>query len=303
VKIAAVILTLNEERHLRRCIESLSGVADTVLVMDSFSTDATVEIAKSLGARVLQNPWINHSSQFNHALGQLEGDADWVLRIDADEYLSSALADEIRHRLRTLPPDVEGVLLRRYLMFMGRLMQHGGVAGVPVLRLFRRGYGRCERRWMDEHIRVKGGTVCFAAPLIDNNLNPLTWWISKHNHYASREVIELLNQEYGFLQADTEGSLFNRIPASRKRWIKDNVYSRLPGGFRAFTYFGYRYFFRLGFLDGWQGAVFHILQGFWYRYLVDAKLAEVRQYLRDHGCPVQQAISELFGIDVTLDQT
>jgi len=299
VKIAAVILTFNEARHLRRCVESLTGVADSVLVMDSYSTDATVEIARELGARVLQNAWVNHSSQFNHALGQLEDNVDWVLRIDADEYLTPALATEIRQGLAVLPADIQGVFLPRYIVFMGRLIRYGGVSRVPVLRLFRRGAGQCEQRWMDEHIKVKGGTASFTNHLVDHNLNPLGWWIDKHNDYASREVVDLLNLEYGFMPHDTIARLAGGSPASVKRWVKERVYARLPGGFRAFAYFCYRYFIRLGMLDGSEGAAFHILQGFWYRYLVDAKLAEVRRYLGRHGCTAQQAIRDVLGIDIT----
>jgi glycosyltransferase involved in cell wall biosynthesis len=298
VKLVAIILTLNEERHLRRCIESIESVVDEVVVMDCYSTDATLDIANELGARVLQKAWVNYATQFNYALTQLTENVDWVLRIDADEYLTPALASEISQNMANLSSDLDGVTVPRRLTFMGRLIRHGGVFPVQVLRLFRYGAGECENRWMDEHIKVAGKTVNFKHELIDDNLNSLSWWVNKHNNYASREVVDLLNLEYGFMAHDTVASLSDGSQASLKRWIKEKVYAGLPGGFRAFAYFCYRYFLRLGFLDGREGTAFHVLQGFWYRYLVDAKLAEVKRYILANSCSVQQGILDVLDIDV-----
>lgn len=298
MKVVAVILTLNEEQHLRRCVESLLGLANEILVMDCYSTDKTLDIARDLGARVLQHTWVNHSAQFNYALSQLHEDVDWVLRIDADEYLTPALANEIRAEIASLPEDVEGVYLPRRMKFLGRSIRHGGLFPVRVLRLFRYGCGKCENRWMDEHIRVAGQTVNFKHELIDDNLNSLSWWVQKHNNYASREVVDILNQEYSVTGHDSVGSLTSGSQASVKRWIKENLYLRLPGGFRAFAYFLYRYFIRLGFLDGSEGTAFHVLQGFWYRFLVDAKLAEVKRYMKANNCNAPAAINEVLQIDV-----
>jgi glycosyltransferase involved in cell wall biosynthesis len=298
VKVIAIVLTFNEELHLRRCLNSIKDTVAEVLVVDCYSTDATVAIARELGASVIQNAWVNHATQFNYALTQLREDVDWVLRIDADEYLTAALAAEIRTTLPKLPADVDGVNLPRRMTFMRHLIRHGGVFPVQALRLFRRGSGECENRWMDEHIKVAGTTVNFSNELIDDNLNPLTWWVNKHNRYASCEVVDLLNLEYGFMPHDTVASLSAGSQASCKRWIKEQVYARLPGGCRAFAYFFYRYFLRLGFLDGAEGRAFHVLQGFWYRYLVDAKLAEVKRYMLANNCGVEQAIKDVLGINL-----
>ena len=298
MKLIAIILTSNEERHLARCISSLNDIVHKVLIVDSYSSDYTLSIAQKYGAKVIQHEWVNYATQFNWALTQLEADASWVLRIDADEYLTPELATEIRERLPTIGLDVHGVILNRRMTFQGKLIRFGGVFPVGVLRLFRYGHGQCENRWMDEHIKVSGPTVDFKGELIDDNLNSLTWWTDKHNHYASREAVDLLNLEYGFMQHDSVASLGAGSQASLKRWVKEKLYSRLPGGFRAFAYSFYRYVIRLGFLDGQAGAAFHILQGFWYRYLVDAKVAEVRRYTRTHDCDVPTAIEQVLGIRV-----
>jgi len=302
VRFVAVILTFNEAIHLRRCIQSIKEVVDEIFIVDCYSTDETLAIAADMGVRVIQNAWVNHATQFNFALTKLGENVSWVLRIDADEYLTPELADEIQRKCRQLPNDVDGVYLPRRMTFMGRLIRHGGVFPVQVLRLFRHGAGKCENRWMDEHIKVAGKTVRFNHELIDDNLNSLTWWVNKHNNYASREVVDLMNLEYGFMPHDSVASLTDGSQASLKRWIKEKVYARLPGGFRAFAYFCYRYFLRLGFLDGKEGTAFHVLQGFWYRYLVDAKLADVKRYMQVTGCDARQAISEVLDIDVVVPQ-
>ena len=151
---------------------------------------------------------------------------------------------------------------------------------------------------MDEHIKVAGPTVHLKGELIDDNLNSLTWWTEKHNRYASREAVDLLNLEYRFMPRDSVARLRGGSQAGFKRWLKEVVYARLPGGFRAFAYFFYRYVLRLGFLDGQAGTAFHFLQGFWYRYLVDAKVAEVRRYMRDSDVDVVTAIDKVLGIRV-----
>ncbi len=296
--LTAIILTYNEEKHLGRCLDSVQKVANRIVVVDCFSSDATAEIASTRGARVFQREWTNHAAQFNWALGQLDSATEWVLRIDADEYLTPELVSEIRERLPTVDDDVDGIFVNRRMTFAGKLIRYGGVFPIQVLRLFRYGRGRCENRWMDEHIIVPGRTVRFCGELIDDNRNSLTWWTNKHNRYASLEAIELLNLEYDFIERKglTAPSLHSQ--AGIKRWIKENIYLHLPLGFRAFSYFFYRYFLRLGFLDGQAGTAFHFLQGFWYRYLVDAKVAEVKRYMKTEGVTIEQAIKNVLDVEI-----
>lgn len=300
MKFVAVILTFNEEIHLARCIDSLRGLVNQVVVADCFSTDRTLKIAHAFRARIIQHEWINYAVQFNWALTQLDPDTDWVLRIDADEYLTPELVEQIRTVLPDLGSGVDGVFVGRRMTFQGRLIRHGGVFPVRVLRLFRYGKGRCENRWMDEHIKVAGPTKCLDGELIDDNKNTLTWWTDKHNKYASREAVDLLNLKHHFLPHDSVACLCGGNQAGMKRWLKEKIYIRLPCGFRTLAYFLYRYVIRLGFLDGKAGAAFHFLQGFWYRYLVDAKVSEVERYMNVHGVGVIEAIDRVLAIKVTL---
>ncbi len=298
MKVVAVILTLNEAQHLARCIESLTGVADEIVVADCYSTDATLDIAKAHGARVIQHEWVNHAVQFNWALTQLDADTEWVLRIDADEYLTNELAAQFRGYLQADCSDVNGIYCGRRMTFQGRLIRHGGVFPIRTLRLFRYGKGECENRWMDEHIHVSGATHDVQGEIIDDNLNPLHWWTDKHNKYASREAVDLLNLQYRFMPYDSVARLHGGKQAGVKRWVKESVYARLPSGMRAFVYFLYRYVIRFGFLDGQAGTAFHFLQGFWYRYLVDAKMAEVQRYMVVEKVDVVTAIRIILGIKV-----
>lgn len=296
--LTVIILTRNEERHIARALASVAGIADRCLVVDSGSSDRTVDIAKAAGAQVLFNPWTNHATQFNWALDQLPVGTEWVLRLDADEIVTPALADEIRRKLPALDPAVAGVHVSRRMHFLGHPIRHGGLFPIRIVRLFRHGKGRCENRWMDEHILVEGETADFSGEIIDDNLNSLSWWTEKHNAYASREVIDLLNLEHGFMAHESVADLGGGQQAGVKRWLKERVYARLPGGFRAFSYFLYRYIVRLGFLDGREGTAFHVLQGFWYRYLVDMKLHEVKTFMKANDVDVVTAIRDVLKIDV-----
>lgn len=296
--ITVVVLTRDEERHIARCLASVASFADHILVVDSGSTDNTVAIARAAGAEVRVNHWVNYATQMNWALDSVPVTSSWTMRLDADEIVSVELATEIAAGLVDLPPSIEGVYVSRRMTFLGRPIRWGGVFPVRVLRLFRNGRGRCENRWMDEHIRVAGERVDFWGEILDDNRNSLTWWTEKHNDYASREVVDLLNLEHGFMVHETVADLRGGRQAGVKRWIKEKVYARLPGGVRAFLYFLYRYVFRLGFLDGKEGTAFHVLQGFWYRYLVDLKLHEVKLYMRRKNVDVVTAIKDILGIDV-----
>lgn len=301
MKIIAVVLTYNEEIHLERCLASLAGVADEIFVVDCFSHDRTIQIADFHGAKVLQRAWKSHSDQFNWALDQLpasSADDVWIMRIDADEFLTPELAKEIRRKLPDVPSSVAGIFVPRRMTFQGKLLRFGGIFPVQVLRIFRQGLGHCENRWMDEHVLVEGDTASFSGELIDDNKNTLTWWTEKHNKYSTREVVDILNMEYGFMASETVAKLAGGGRAGFKRWVKENIYWRFPLGLRAFVYFCYRYILMLGFLDGRAGAAFHVLQGFWYRYLVDAKTVEVKRYMKEHHVDVVVAIERVLGLRV-----
>ncbi len=296
--LTAIILTYNEEMHIERCIRSLLPVVEKVIVVDSFSTDRTTEIAKSLGAEIFQHEFVNQAQQFQWALDHCPIDTEWVMRMDADEYLEPGAQQEICNRLPSLADDVDGVYLNRKVVFLGRWIRWGGMYPIILLRIWRTGRGRMEQRWMDEHVVLPGnaGTVRFHSNIVDENLKGITAWVEKHNAYATREMADLLNVRYGFATEDDAVTQFDDPQAKRKRALKNRVYSRLPLGARALLYFLYRYVFRLGFLDGGQGFVFHVMQGFWYRLLVDVKIAEIEKRAQGNAERVRQLLKEEHGI-------
>jgi glycosyltransferase involved in cell wall biosynthesis len=279
MSLAVIILTYNEERHISRALASIAGVASEIFVVDSFSSDRTTDLARSQGAMVLQNTFVNQARQFQWALDHAPVTASWIMRLDADEVIEADLAARIRDELPRLGADVVGVNLKRKHIFLGRWIRHGGRYPLLLLRIWRRGHGRIENRWMDEHIIVRGGrTVTFDGGFADHNLNDLSFFTEKHNKYATREAVEVINQRLGLFPRDIELSANpHSSQAAIKRFLKEKVYNRIPYQVSAPAYFLYRLIFQLGFLDGKEGLVYHGLQGLWYRFLVGAKVEEIER--------------------------
>lgn len=281
VGLVVLILTHNEEKNIGKCLRSVLPLTRKIFIVDSGSTDRTIEIARGLGAEVETHPWATYADQFNWGLDHLPFAADWVMRLDADEELMPDLVDALQTFLATAPAEVSGVYVRRRVYFLDRWIRHGGYYPTWLLRVFRNGVGRCEQLWMDEHILVSHGhTIRMAHDIIDHNNKDLTFWTDKHNKYANREVLDILSKEAPDSTGQQLVPTIAESQAQSRRWVKNNVYGRAPLFWRAFFYFLYRYFVRLGFLDGKEGLIFHFLQGFWYRFLVDAKLYEHRRQQR-----------------------
>jgi glycosyltransferase involved in cell wall biosynthesis len=278
--LAVLILTYNEAHHIGRALDSIASIASEVVVIDSGSNDGTVEIAQSRGATVLFNPFVNQAKQFQWGLDNAQITADWVMRLDADEVIEPDLADEITRKLPALPEDVTGVNLKRKHIFMGRWIRHGGRYPLILLRIWRRGMASVEDRWMDEHMLLsQGRAVTFDGGFADVNLGDIGYLTDKHNKYATREAVDVLTKSLGLYSEAAAFTGGAPAQAAAKRGIKEQFYNRLPFAFGPVAYFLYRYIFQLGFLDGKEGAIYHGLQGLWYRFLVDAKLLEFKRAL------------------------
>lgn len=265
-----ILLSFNSEDTLGATLASARQVSDEIFVVDSFSNDGTPELARSLGATVVQHVFEHYGAQRNWAIDHLPVSRPWQLHLDADEWMSDKLVASIL----SLPDDPEhaGYFLPRYLRFLGRVLRHGAMSPTWHLRLFRTGAGRCEDRRYDQHFLLKSGTSGrLQGGMVDDIQMPLAEWTARHNRWADSEADEVDNKETsGRLAPDARGN-----PAQRKRFLRQKYY-RLPLFFRAFALFVYRYFFRLGILDGTEGLIFWVLQSFWYRFLVDAKIWEKR---------------------------
>lgn len=273
--ISVIILTKNESVNLPTCLASLERLHAKVYIVDSGSTDETVAIAQKFGCEVYEHPFKNYAEQLNWAIANLPIDTPWIMRLDADERLTPELVDEINTKLPKASHKTGGYQLKRRVYFLGRWIKHGGYYPTWLLRIWRHGRGLCEQRWMDEHIVISEGEILsLQYDIIDENKKGLTFWTDKHNHYANREVKDMLSRD------KNEDPLLEtkaHSQAKQRRWFKKNLYGSSPLFLRAFIYFLLRYILGLGFLDGKQGLIFHFLQGFWYRFLVDAKIYELQK--------------------------
>jgi glycosyltransferase involved in cell wall biosynthesis len=294
--ISVIILTFNEEIHIERCIKSLLPISKNIFIIDSFSEDKTVAIAESLGVKVYQNPWKNYATQYQWGIDNCPVDTKWVMRMDADEYILPELENEIKSKLSSLDDKISGIYIKRRIYFQDRWIKYGGNYPIWLLRIWKYSDGRIEQRWMDEHIKLSHGkTIQFANDIVDENLQNLTWWSTKHNNYATREAVDMLNIIYEFLQYDEVPANLFGTQEERKRWLKKR-YARFPLFTRPFLYFIWRYIFKLGFLDGKQGIIWHFLQGFWYRFLVDAKMYEIQKKSEESSVSIKNVIEKEYGL-------
>jgi glycosyltransferase involved in cell wall biosynthesis len=272
--ISVIVLTFNSEATIGATLASAARVSDDVHVVDSFSTDRTLEIARQAGAHVVQHEFADYSAQRNWAIDNLPLRHGWELHLDSDERLSDELAAEIKAVLVAgPPPDIAGYHIARLVHFHGRPLRHGGMYPIYHLRLFRHGRGRCEMRKYDQHFFVDGQTTRLNAPMIDDIRQPLGEWTARHNRWADAEVEEVLNPGADVIRAGAGDPIAEK--RAQRAW-----YYRQPLFLRAFLLFLYRYVWKLGFLDGTEGMIFYVLQTFWFRFLVDAKLYERRKVQR-----------------------
>lgn len=277
--LSVIILTYNEEIHIRRALENVCPIAKQVFTIDCFSADRTEEICEAFeNVRVVKHAWPgNQAEQFNWALDNLEIQTEWVLRLDADEYLTEELIKEMHDKLPVMTEDVSAIVLPLGRVFHGRLLKHGITSSVKMIRLFRKGRARYEHRLMDEHLRVlTGNTVTFKYPFVDDSLISMSAFVSKHNGYSNKEAALLLDAEYGLsVKTDMDDEQFAaEVAAKRKQKAR---YAKMPLYWRSLGYFIYRHFIKLGFLDGRAGFEWDFFQGLWYRMLIDSKVAEAKR--------------------------
>ena len=298
--LTAVIIAFNEELHIGRCIERLRGLAVRVVVIDSFSTDATVQIARELGAEVIQHAFLNHAAQFNWGVEAADISTDWILRIDADEYLDGEGARSLRAALTSATSRVSAFAMRRGVVFQEKRIRFGGISQVFLTRVWRTGRAKVEARWMDEQVLVSSGDTVRLdrGAIIDENLNDIGWWTAKHNGYTTRQMIQSMLSELD--RADLIDFKQLNQDVRRKRILRERLYTPAPLFLRAFAYFFYRYFFGLGFLDGRAGLLFHFFQGLWNFFLVDVKIYEARQIVAAGGeAAFKRWVSDVYDIELT----
>ena len=294
--LTVIILTYNEEIHIRRCLENVCPIAKKVIVVDSPSSDRTVQICQEFGnveVVVHKDPG-NQAERVNWALDNLKIETEWILRLDADEYLTPELVEELKEKLPRMDEGVSALSLSLARAYCGKVLHHGIVNGIWITRIFRIGKARYEKRLMDEHLSVEGEIVRMEHQFVDDNRMTIGQFTIKHEGYASREATLLLDAEYHL--TDTSAMPKDHGEEEEKKRAEKERYARMPLFWRAFAYFIYRYIIKLGFLDGKEGFLWDFLQGWWYRTLVDAKIFECTKACGNDKEAIVKYIKEKWGI-------
>lgn len=267
--LTAIILTQNEEKNLPACLDSLAGFAARTVVVDSGSTDATADIARAHGAETVEHPFTYYAAQFNWALENLDLRTEWVLRLDADERFTPALCAEVEALLADAPAELNGVSMEADFYFLGKCLRHGGSKRRKIL-IFRRGHGALEDRKRDAHTVLTDGRYVRAKHrFLHDDGKDLGDYVARCSWYSLRERADYLDYLAGANEAvNTDAAL------QRTRKKKFGVYYRAPRFLRAWLWFLYKYLLCGGFLDGTAGLIYHFLECYYYRFLVDARLYE-----------------------------
>lgn len=293
--LTTIILTYNEELHIRRCLENVCPISKKVYVIDSPSTDSTVNICKEFpNVEVVVHKYPgNQAAQYNWAIDNINIDTEWTLRIDADEYLLPELVKEIENKLPSLPKEITGIEFKRRHIFMGKWVKHG-IYPVIMMRMCRTGCGRYADRIMDEHmVLTQGKSVVFENDFCDHSLINVSDYCRKHLDYAQREAAVVLDETYGLSKEDIVKGMSDLREdeslgkSAEEKHKKKNKYNSLPLFWRSFAYFVFRYIFKCGFLDGKEGFVFAFIQGWWFRTMVDVKILEAHKSLQKNGYSIK----------------
>jgi len=269
-EICTIILTYNEELNIKKCLMSIGSLSKEIIIVDSFSTDETEKICKNFeNVKFVQNKFINQAKQFNWALSNLDIKSDWIMRLDADEEVSKDLVLNIKEKIDK-NTNVDAFYLNRRLIWCEKWIKHGGIYPHWIARIFKKGKAVYEER-TEEHLVVDGETSKINGKLIERNLkNKIEFFTLKHIETAKGEVNEIFDQSFHYNVSSKNIFDKNMI----RRFLKLKFYNKLPLFLRPVIYFLYRYFFKLGFLDGRAGFTFHFFQAFWYRMFIDILVNE-----------------------------
>jgi glycosyltransferase involved in cell wall biosynthesis len=278
-EISFIILTFNEALHLPRLLESLAGLQAQIYLVDSGSTDQTLEIAAQYGAIVKQNTFVNHPKQWHFALHAFDIPTNWIIGLDADQIISKELYNKLENFSdSTIPSEINGIYFNRKNYFRGQWLRHGGYFPKYLLKMFRNGVGFSDlNENMDHRFVVPGKTMIWQdAYLLEENLkeNDISFWLSKHNKYSDMLAKEEVERIQNLRKQTIQGKLFGASPDEKIAYLK-NIWWKLPLYVRPFLYFIYRFIFQLGILDGKQGRLFHFLHAFWFRLIIDVKIEEL----------------------------
>lgn len=277
IPVTLIVTTRNEEANIEKCLRSAHGLVDQIFVIDSESEDATAKVASRYAEVVNLGyehgkiiPWI-----YQWGLDNLPIRNDWVLILEADQALTPELRSELEELFSRSEIAERGFYIRRRQVFRGKPLRFGGYGSKYMLKLFHRASGELDAKETDTRIYVRGTVGKLKSPIIEENLkeNLILFYLQKHLRYAEVFAREELLRRQEVIEWKTKPRFFG-TPDQRVLWFKQR-YFRLPLFVRPFLYFFYRYFLLLGILDGKQGGIFHFLQAFWFRLVIDIRLEEM----------------------------
>lgn len=269
-KLTVVILTYNEEIHISRAIHNVLYWADKIIVLDSYSQDKTTEIVENLGAEVIYRKFDNYKKQRQYAIEYCKNMTEWMLFLDADEYLLDETKIAINAAIEK-NNDIVGYYMSFRFIFMGKWIKHGGYYPCYLMRLFKPQTAIIDEE-INEHVTINGNVEKLKYDFVDHRLKNMASWIDKHNQYSDLEAMYL----YQAKKKKQYHKLSLLVQADRRKWLRENIWNHLPLLIKPFFYFIYRYFIRLGFLDGKEGFIYYFLHSIWYYFVVDVKYIEMK---------------------------
>jgi glycosyltransferase involved in cell wall biosynthesis len=295
--LTVIILTFNEERNIKACLDSFSELDCHRFVVDSYSSDNTLSILGTYPVTIVQHSFENYSKQRNWAQANSPFSTPWVFHIDAGERMSPELVHWLKYVFKPADEPI-GYLFSRRTIFFNQWIRHGGHYPNFHLRLYKSALGCCENKVYDQHFIASGITreIGNGIDIIDTVTDNLKSFTDSHARWAVFEAVEMVSQR----MRATDLRPLTGATRQRRRWMKNNVFQKAPRLLRPFLYFLYRYIIRLGFLDGRMGLVFHVLQGFWFRFLVDSLVEEIVYKMKSEDKTLVEIVTRDYGKAVAI---
>lgn len=270
--ITVIMLTKNEEANMRRALDNIKDFAERIVIVDSGSSDRTLEIAKEYDADIYIHSWKHYADQFNWALRNTDLTTTWVYRLDADEVPTSELKAEVLEAAKqNRSTNVNAFLIRYKIFFLGKFLKHGGAYPILKISLFKPSYSYFEDRAMGEHVLLTEG-ICgeLKNDCLHYDFKDLSAYINKHNLYATREVMDYYDRRS---RSSGQATQIYKTAENTKK-LRDGFYYKLPLFIRVKLYYWFRYYVQCGFLDGKEGKIYCFIQAYFYRFIIDAKIYE-----------------------------
>ena len=303
VPLSILVLTKNEERNIGTCLDSVAGWASDIVVVDSGSVDRTLVLCAQRGVPTVFHPYSDHRSQIQWGMTEIRWKHEWLLLLDADNVVTAELKRDIERVLASNTREFNGYYNPHHHFFRNRR-----VRGLKPewLRLVHRSHVKVDdSELVDFRLVVDGRIGRLAGAIVESNANELDidFWIDKHQKFARRMAIEeILRAEKVLAWSSHLRPTLLGNPDERMIWLK-NIWYGMPLYVRPVLLFLYRYFIRRGFLDGWNGFVYHSLQTFWFRLIVDVHIADYRRQLKRHTVSLEELVEAAGAIPTpTLNQ-